>query len=688
MKTLFIDTETFSEVPITNGVFAYSEKVEVMIVTYAIDDGPVQAWDITSGFSRPLDLKNALSDPTVEIVVHNSQFDRTVTRQDFMMRLDLPLNRIHDTMARARAHSLPGGLGKLCGIFAIPADQAKDKAGRNLIMLFCKPRPKNSELRRATRLTHPKEWAQFLDYAKSDISAMRVLYKKLPMWNFQGFEREFWEVDARINERGVATDLELVDATLFAISETTDELSRRTAEQTGNSVQMTTQRDRLLKYIELTYGIKYPDLTATMVDKALNAEDTPREVKDLLLLRAEASKSSTAKYKKFKEATSSDGRLRGLFVYCGASRTGRFAGNIVQPQNLPRPTMPAEDIELGIDALKAGCAGLIFPSVMSLASNAIRGCFIPAPGKKFVIADLSNIEGRVCAWLAGEEWKLQAFRDFDAGTGPDLYKLAYAKAFRIDHTKVDKHQRSVGKVLELFMQYGGGVGAFVTGARGYGIDLDDLADRAWDSIPLSIREESRKWWEVSVKEKKTYDLAEKTFVVCDSLKRMWRAAHPGTTGWWANIKWNLEAAVSSTGVYMHRSGMLQYHKNGAWTRIVLPSGRSLCYPSMRLVDGELSYAGINPYSRQWGRVKTYSGKICENICQAVARDVLAAGIMNAEKAGYPVVMHIHDEIVSEVPDKEGYTVDRLSELMTSGINWADGLPLAAAGFEATRYKKE
>lgn len=682
---LFIDTETFCEIPINSGTFAYCEGVETMIITYAIDDGVPQAWDMTSMALMPMDLQNALTS-SCEVVMHNSMFDRNVLLRS--PGIDIAISRIHDTMARARAHSLPGGLGKLCEVLGVSIDQAKDKAGHALIQLFCKPRPKNSELRRATSKTHPKQWAEFIQYAKMDIEAMRAIYKKLPRWNFKDFELEFWQADAAINARGVAVDMPFIDAAISVTEKTKEKLSQKTAEATNNVVQKTTQRDRLLDYIKQTYNIEYDDLTASMVDKAINDEDTPQALKDLLMLRAEASTTSTAKYKKFKLATSKDNRLRGMFEFCGAARTGRFSGRVVQLQNLPRPTMPPEDIELGIRAIKLDGAELIFPSVMSLASNAIRGVLVPAPGKKFVVADLSNIEGRVCAWLAGEHWKLQAFRDYDNGTGPDLYKLSYARPFKIKPEDVDKFQRQIGKVMELMLQYAGGVGAFVTGANAYGIDLENLADRALESIPKDILDEAQNMWEWAGKEKRRLGLSEKVFVVCDALKRMWRRAHPAIVNYWASVEEGVKGAASaSSSGHGTRVGHMEYHRNGAWTRIVMPSGRSLCYPSMRLDDKGLSYSGINPFSRQWGRVSTYSGKLVENITQATARDVLAYGIINAEKAGHPVVLHAHDELICEVPDSDEFTAERLSELMTTNMPWCDGLPLAAAGFECLRYRK-
>lgn len=682
---LFLDSETYSETPIKQGVFVYSESVETMIIAYAVDEGPVKVWDLTSATTMPGDLNAALALKAVEVVMHNAGFDRTVLKQS--PGIDISVDRIHDTMARAQSHSLPGALGKLCEILNVPVDQAKDKRGHSLIQLFCKPRPKNSKIKRATSKTHPKEWAEFIEYARLDVEAMRAVYKKLPNWNFKGFERELWKTDMRINERGCAIDMALVNAAIKATEDTKAELSERTNAATGGAVQKTTQRDKLLGYIKAAYGVVFSDLTGSMVEKALADENLSQGLKELLSMRAEASTTSTAKYRKFLGATSKDGRLRGMFAYCGASRTGRWSGRNVQLQNLPRPSISAEEIEFGIKTLKADAAGLFFDNVMGLASNAIRGCLIAAPGKKLVVSDLSNIEGRVCAWLAEENWKLKAFEDFDAGTGPDLYKLAYARAFRIQHEKVDKLQRQIGKVMELMLQYAGGVGAFVTGANAYGIDLIELADIAWDFIPVGVRTEAENMWEWAVKEQRTYDLSRKVFIVCDSLKRLWRLAHPGVVGLWGGVESAVRSVVEVPNT-TQECGFLKMRRDGAWLRIVLPSGRALCYPSPRLDSDGLSYSGVNPYSRKWQRIRTYSGKLVENIVQATARDVLAVGIMNAEKYGYQVVLHAHDEIVAEVPDTDEFTAEGLSELMTTGIDWAGGLPLAAAGFETYRYRKE
>lgn len=682
MTVLFLDSETFSEVPISNGTFAYSEGVEVMLLAWAIDDGPVAVWDLTRDALMPPALKKHLGDPSVKIVMHNSLFDRTMLRQS--IGINIPVARIHDTMVQALSHSLPGALGKLCEVLNVPIDQAKDKRGHNLIQLLCKLRPATSKIRRATSATHPKEWAEFAEYARLDVEAMRAVYKKLPNWNYQGFERELWEIDQVIADRGICIDLVLATAAIATVDQAQASLSQRTVEATEGVVEKTTQRDKLLAFIEDFYGVKFPNLTSTMVEKAIGDENLPLGLRELLLIRAEASTSSTAKYKRFLAATSKDGRLRGMLQFNGASRTGRASGRIVQLHNLPRPTMPAEDIETGIRAMKAGCADLLYGNVMQLASNAIRGCLVAAPGKKLIAADLSNIEGRIGAWYGNETWKLKAFRDYDAGIGLDLYILAYAKAFRIKPEEVTKLQRQIGKVLELSLQFQGGVGAFCTGAAAYGIDLAELAERALPDIPPRILQEAEQWWEAAGEQNRRYGLGHDEFVTCDSLKRLWRLSHPGIVGAWAGIDGTVNAAMNGS---VAAFGRLRADKVGNWLRIMLPSGRCLCYPSPRIDDKGFSYLGVNPYSRKWGRIRTYAGKLFENIVQATARDVLMDGIHSAELRGFNVCLHVHDEIICECDDIPAFSARGLERCMTEPFDWTEGLPLAAKGEEMYRYRK-
>lgn len=721
MTRLWIDFETFSDVPIGNGTHAYMESVEILLTAWAIDDGPISVVDNANGEQWPRGFVDALADPLVELAAHNSPFDRNVLRYT---GTDTDITRWYDTMVKALAHGMPGALGTLCDILAVPTDKAKDKAGKQLIHLFCKPRPKNNKIRRATRDTHPEEWARFKEYAGLDIEAMRVVDAKLPSWNYTGAELALWHLDQAVNDRGVQVDVELAHAAIRGAERAKDTLASRTLKLTEGEVRAATQRDRLLAHILKYYGIGVPDLQNSTLEDILKHEtDLSPILVELLNIRLQASKTSTSKYKTLVKGVSRDGRLRGTLQFDGAARTGRWAGRLFQPQNLPRPTLKQRVIEAGIDALKADCEDLLFDNVMELTSSAIRGCIVAPPGRKLVVADLSNIEGRMIAWLAGEEWKLQAFREFDtclgengqwhdgvalrdaalAGRaialernakgdpirrGPDLYKLAYAKAFAISIDIIEDFQRQIGKVMELMLGYEGGVGAFLTGAATYGIDLDAMADAALPSIPADVMGEAERYLTARSKRRDgSFGLAPKTFMVCDALKRLWRRAHPAVSAFWAALaQAAMMAVIHESAVQQVRGIRLQ--RKGSWLRIQLPSRRLLCYPLPEVdATGKLSYLGINQYSRKWSRLKTYGGKLAENITQAAARDVLAASMPTVEAAGYQIVLTVHDEILTEAPDRPEFNPSHLAGLMAMNPTWAEGLPLSAAGFEAHRYRK-
>jgi DNA polymerase len=686
MTTLFLDLETWSEIPITHGAHAYAEGAEIMLFAYAEGDGPVNVWDCTARSPMPDDLADALDDPAVILYAHNSHFDRTVL---WHCGYRLPRERWRDTMVKALAHSLPGSLGDLCDILKIPTDKAKDKAGRQLIQLFCKPRPTTSKVRRATRETHPAEWARFVEYAGLDIEAMRALDKKLPAWNYQGDELALWRLDQAINDRGFRVDTDLAHAAIRAVERAQKVLAARASDLTLGVVQAATQRDALLRYLVAAYGVDLPDMQQSTLERRLADPDLPAGLRELLAIRLQAGATSTSKYKTLAKAVSSDGRLRGTLQFNGASRTGRWAGRLFQPQNLPRPVLKQADIDQGITALKADCEDLLFGNVMELTSSAIRGCIVAPKGKKLVVADLSNIESRVLAWLAGEEWKLQAFRDYDAGAGHDLYKLAYAKSFGIQPEAVSKDNRQVGKVQELALGYEGGVGAFLTFAAAYSIDLEAMGEQAIGAIPDAIMGEAARALEWTKQQKRpTFGLSDRAWLVCDSFKRSWRYAHPAISSFWKDLEEAARLAVMRPGVTCE-CRMLKLRRDGAWLRIRLPSGRFLCYPGPQLDDaGKLSYMGVNPYSRKWSRLKTYGGKLAENVTQAASRDVLAGNMPAIEAAGYRIVLSVHDENITEACDRDEFNAGHLAGLMATPPNWAKGLPLAAAGFEAYRYRKD
>jgi len=325
---------------------------------------------------------------------------------------------------------------------------------------------------------------------------------------------------------------------------------------------------------------------------------------------------------------------------------------------------------------------------MEVSSSLVRSCIRSTPEHKLLVADLSNIEGRFAAWCAGEDWKINAFRDFDKGNGHDLYKIAYANSFDVKPEDVTKDQRAVGKVQELFLQYGGGVGAFLTGASAYNIDLEDMAAAVLPSLPVDIKQSSREYYNKLISDKKyNYDLSEDAFVACNSLKTLWRINHPAIVSFWQDLEASFKKATRVEDKNF-KAGPLTFRRTGKWLRVALPSGRQICYASPMVKDDRLSYMGVCSTSRKWKRIETYGGKLFENICQAGSRDVLAYGMMLVHaKPNYDMLLTVHDEIIVEAPDTTQYTVQQLAECMQTQPPWAQDLPLAAEGYESYTYKK-
>lgn len=699
MTTLFFDAETYSEADLKSaGTHRYAEhhSTEVMLAQWAVDDGDPAVEDLTGRKMPSAVLVAHLEDPAVEIVAHNSAFDRTLLRHCW--GLDIPVERWRDTMVKALAHGLPGALGKVGPILGLEEDQQKDKRGSQLIQLFCKPRPKGNKIKRATRDTHPAEWAEFRDgYSPQDIVSMRAIDAALPQWNYRvgGSELALWHLDQKINDRGFAVDLDLAVAAIAATDVEKARLKAATQEATDGLVSAPSKRDDMLAFILAEYGVDLPDMKADTLRRRLEDPELPDGVKLLIGIRLEATKTSTAKYQALVKATSADGRLRNTLQFAGALRTSRWAGRIFQPQNMPRPTegFDGELQELAIEALKSGYA-VVDGDVMQLTSNCIRGAIVAAPGKKLVVADLANIEGRKLAWLAGERWKLQAFRDFDTGVGHDLYKLAYARSFNVDPADVGKGmKRQIGKVMELGLGYEGGVAAFVTFAAVYKMNLFELADAVHSTAPKQAMARAYKMHEWAMKQASMKKVAnampQNVYVACEVLKHAWREAHPATVALWAAAKENVTLAIQNPGTTFDIGPHLKARRDGAWLRVRLPSGRYLCYLQPKVADdGQISYMGVNQYTRQWGRIKTYGGKIIENADQASSRDVLASSMPVVEQRGYPIVLTVHDELITEPDDDPAFSSDELASLMADAPAWATGLPLAAAGFEAKRYRKD
>ena len=702
MGTLWLDLETYCDLPIDVGAYRYAERAKILLISYVAEadccgvmsEGVI---DVAAGEVPPTWFEQALMQEDVRLIAHNSNFDRTIlSRWYHMIPQCADPARWHDTMVEALSLSLPPSLDQLCEVLGIPADKAKIKDGKRLIGLFSRPQRGGSRILPADR---PEDWQRFKEYARQDVQAMIACHREMMSRFCPGKADRWmwlmpqWDIDQRINDRGMAIDLELARAAVREAAEAKGDADAAIRRLTGGEVTTAAQRDRLLRYLADHHGYTLPNLQGETLDKALSDPGLPDPVRELLTVRASASKASVKKFETLLEATSSDGRLRGCLQYMGAARTGRWTGKLYQPQNLPRGTMTPEEVDEGIMALKTGAAGALYDNVMELISNCLRAAIIAPEGRKLVVADLSNIEGRVLAWLAGEQWKLDAFRAYDRGEGPDLYKATYGRTFGIAPEDVTKKQRQIGKVLELAMGYQGGVGAFATFAAAYRVDLVALADHIFAVMAPERLEAAASLWRWRQERGIQDDMPERVWIGCECIKSMWRDAHPGITGFWRRVEEAAKAVLSGCLPYATAGKIRMFMTaDRSSLQIALPSGRRLTYPGALPAESSeralFTYAGMEQTSRRWSRQRTYAGKIVENITQAVARDVLAENMRHVEKAGYQIVLSVHDELITETPDDGDYTADELSELMSRPPYWAEDLPLAAAGFEARHYRKD
>lgn len=722
--TLYCDLETFSAKDIRAGSHAYAAdpSAEVLLWGYAIDDAPAKVWDVTAG-PMPEELRQALDEVARKERRHVWQngvmFDR-VFLSYVMPEIELPMETLDDTMVMAYQAGLPGSLKELCEVFHLSKDKAKDSDGSRLIQIFCKPLPSTWKLDRATSKTHPEEWAKFVNYCRLDIESMREVYKKLPAFNRTAKERELQVLDATINMRGIGVDVEFAEAAIATAERAKKDIDKQVFKLTDGRVVTAGQRDALIQFFFDKYGWQLKDMRKSELEKRMEDPDIPAEMKELIGLRLMGTKTSVQKYKRVVQGAV-DGRLRGCMQFRGASRTGRISGRTFQPQNLPRPLIKSQtEIEEIIEDTKLGILEICYDDVSVPLSSAIRSVIVPAAGNRLCVADFSNVEGRVLAWLAGEEWKLEAFREFDTlqtkdggwalpyrdgwfqewavnekgdfiHKGHDLYKLTYARTFGIKPEDVTKDQRQMGKVLELALGYQGGPGAFATFAMNFGMDLDELAKTTEATIEESYWIESMgmlKW----AKEKKLIrGMSQKAWVACNAIKSAWRKANSEIESFWYALAKACVSAIKAKGVAFS-AGRIVCKVSGNYLLMRLPSGRYLVYPAPRLPEeGEMcdfSFMGVNQYTKKWERIPTYAGKCAENSCQAVACDLLLEAGPRLEAAGYHIVMSVHDEYITEIKDDNTRNHREMEKIMSDLPDWAEGLPLVAAGFEAARYRKD
>jgi DNA polymerase len=651
-RRLYVDTETYSSVDLSKaGLYKYMEApdFEILLLPYAWDDEPVRVLDLLDPTDREElpDIIAGLQDPNVLKIAHNNGFERNAYRRQFGHYM--PPEEWDDTMILCAMNGLPMSLDAAGEALNLP--QQKLKEGKLLINYFCKPcKPTVANGGRTRNLPEhaPDKWARFKEYAKVDVVAMREIHKLLGRFPIPEWERKVWALDARINERGVMVDTELAKAAIDVDEAFTAEHSAEMQKLTGldnpNSVA------QLKDWLE-GVGVSVDSLNkATVADLRTSVPDpTTRRV---LELRQLLGKTSTKKYEAMTAAACEDSRVRGLLQYYGAGRTGRWAGRLVQVQNLPQNHL--DDIGLVRELVRdrdLATLEMCFDSVPDVLSQLIRTAFVAKPGHTFLVSDYAAIEARVIAYLAGEKWRMDVFAQ-----GGDIYCSSASQMFKVPVVKhgVNGHLRQKGKIAELACGYGGGVGALKAfGADKMGLTEDEMTDivTQWRQASPTI---PRLWREVEKAAKRALENPGRSFKV-----------------------WGWDDSIT----------VCTYRRDANALRCRLPSGRILSYWDARLdTEGSIIFMGQNQTTRKWEKTETWGGKLVENIVQAFARDCLSMALLRLDEAGYQTTFHVHDEIVAEAP--EGSRWEDMAEIMGRPIEWAPGLLLRGDGYDTKFYMKD
>lgn len=675
MNILWLDTETFSTVDIKEGSARYFEGGGYpIIIAFAGDDGPVQTVSVSAGGvwdTKDVARVERLVAAAGLIVMHNRVFD---ARAMSAIGVRIPLEKSFCTMAQAAMHGLPRALADLSAIFHL-GDSGKDAAGKALIRKFCMLQKDGSR----ARYSGP-DWDNFLSYAGQDVVAMRALYSKLPRGNLP-VEMRIWRADQAINDRGVLVDLALANNMTAWLADHEVAQRARTKGRTQGALESVTQGAVMLRYLLAEHGVALPDLREQTLARRLKDEELPAAVRELVLDRMSSAKATGAKYQAATKTVSRDGRVRDSLQYCGAGRTGRWAGRGLQMQNFARPTWKAQDIEEVCQQVASGVRPAY--SAPEAAKECIRGLIIAPAGKTLGVVDYSQIEARVLPWLAGDDVACAGFAKQDAEGGPDVYQRTYGAMFGVDPSKVNKTQRQQGKIATLALGYGGGVGALLTGCSAYGTNPAQVAAQTYELADLELRGKAA--YSRQFAKGAAAQLEDKVYVGLWCMSRLWRQANAKVVQLWHGLE---QACVAVTrGGPPARVGRLVVEKpHPNWVRIRMPSGRHLMFAQPKLDEqGRFTYTGVNPYTRKWGRCDTYGGKLAEQVTQGTARDIMAAAMADITEAGGEIVLTVHDELVQELSGD--WTLQRMEDMMTATRPWTAGLPLAADGFQTTRYRK-
>lgn len=646
---LFVDIETFSSTDIKAGAFKYMEApdFEILLVAYAWDDEPVQILDMYDpmlSIEELSDVMSALKSPSVVKVAHNSAFERAAFAR--FIGQDMPPEQWEDTMILAAMNGLPMSLEDAGA--ALQLGSQKIKEGTLLINYFCKPcRPTVANGGRTRNLPEhaPDKWERFAEYCRRDVEVCQAIYQKLSRFPVPDWERAVWALDARINERGVLIDPELVEAAI-AVDEAfreehTEELQKLTGLDNPNSVA------QLKEWLE-GVGVFADSLNKVTVSDLRKSVPDPT-TRRVLELRQLLGKTSTKKYEAMELSAGADHRVRGLLQYYGAGRTGRWAGRLVQVQNLPQNHLDQIDkVRELVRGRDLETLEMVFDNVPDVLSQLIRTAFVAKPGHTFLVSDYAAIEARVIAYLAGERWRMDVFAQ-----GGDIYCSSASQMFKVPVEKhgINGHLRQKGKIAELACGYGGGVGALKAfGADKMGLSEEEMLD----------------------------------------IVTQWRQASPTIPRFWRDAENAAKRALENPGRTFTLPCGVKYLRDADALRCRLPSGRILSYWDARVEDyhdrPSIVFMGQNQTTRKWEKTETWGGKLVENIVQAYARDCLAVALLRLDEAGYSITFHVHDEIIAEAP--EGSRWEDMAEIMGRPIEWAPGLLLRGDGYDTKFYMKD
>lgn len=655
-RVMGVDIETYSSVDLTEaGVYAYVEApdFDILLISYIFDDWGEDDVKTIDCFDADPDMMaefcEALLDSQIVKTAFNANFERTCLAK--WLQKPMPPEEWRCTMVKALTLGLPGNLAGAGEALGLPPEKLKDPQGKALIQFFskpCKPTRTNGQRTRNLPQHDPAKWQLYKGYNRQDVVTEQEILRKLSIYKTPESEQELWALDQHMNDNGVALDIPMVEKIVEYDTRRRQELQEEARELTGlknpNSLAQ-------LKRWLAEQGVEMTSVTKDTIAEALRDPELPDVVRRVLEIRTALGKTSVAKYSTMLVAHCQDHRLRGILQFYGANRSGRWAGRLVQTHNLAKNTLP--DLALARELAAEGdfeTMGTLFGETAFVFSELIRTAFIASDGCRFVVSDFSAIEARVLAWIAGEEWVLQAFRD-----GKDIYCETASMMYHVPVQKhgANGHLRQKGKVAVLACGYQGGVGAMKRMDKGGSIPEEEL----------------------------------------QSVVDQWRQANPHVVKLWRTCELAARTAIEDHRTVRLKNGIAFGYINGNLF-IKLPSGRKLCYWDTRLKtdprDGRehIVYMGVNQETKQWGETETYGGKLVENIVQATARDCLAVAMQRVTALGYKIVMHIHDEMVVDVPAEDTDALDRINACMAEPIPWAPGLPLRGDGYETPFYMKD